>query len=117
MKRLIRAAEEAKENSFTSVSRNRMKSTLKDVLHHLWTSGGSDSKKSKTTADFKNSDYKSFAKYIADHKIDIFDRSELIDPLYKAAGKFRDSEAAEQYMLKIYDNLTEKEFTEALGIK
>ena len=115
MKRLIRSS--TRTNSFSSSARDDMKSALKRVLKQLWTSGGSDSKKTKTTFDFKNSDYKSFSKYIADHKTDIFDRDNLIYQIRSASKKFDDPKAAEQYMLKIYDNLTEKEFNETLGIK
>ena len=115
MKRYIRA--DTKTNSFTEESRKKMQDMLKTILYRLWISGGLNSKKSETTEDFKNSDYKSFTKYISDHKTDIFDRNDLIDPIYKFAKKFEDSDAVEQYMLKIYDNLTEKEFEEALKIK
>lgn len=115
MKLLIRSS--TKTNSFSASARDEMKSELKRVLKQLWTKGGSDSKKSETTSDFKDSDYKSFSKYISDHKTDIFDRNDLIDPIRKASKKFEDPEAAEQYMLKIYDNLTQKEFNESLGIK
>ena len=116
MKRLIRAAEEVKENPLSYVARKQMKNDLKEILHKLWVTGGANSKKSRTMKDYKNSDYDSFAQYIKDHKTDIFDRDELMDPIYKDAGKFRDPETAKQYMLMVYDNISDDFLLDALGI-
>lgn len=112
MKRYIRS-----ETDFNSKKEKGERSVidlrrdLMSILSKMWRNGGA---RETTMKDFKNSDYSSLSKYIADHKPDIFDRDEVLDKIDELASKTKNYEKNRQKMIDMYDNLKESEFARVL---